>query len=305
MSLLILDPGLDSRIVDLGRPRSRSLGVPVGGAADRRSFLLGNALIGNTPDAAALEFALKGPRLRAESDVGCVIFGAPFNAFRGDQRVEVGKSFTLRAGDDLRIGGTTIGARAYLCVRRGFDAPMILASRSGLDNLRGGELLACAPSQIRGRYCPAIEARSLEEPSPIIVIPGPQASWFDEEEFYEQEFTVAPASNRMGLRLSGVPLSAPRREMTSEPVAPGAVQVSNDGQCIILGADGQTIGGYPKIAHVIQANLDAISQSRPGSKIRFKRFSLEEAIARDRAVEAELREWTLRLRLSLEAFPAY
>src|SRR5277367_5518888 len=104
MSLHVLEPGLFSLIVDLGRPRTRSLGVPVGGAADRRSFMLGNALLGNPPDAAALEFALRGPRLRSETDVGCVIFGAPFDAFRGDQRVEVGHTFTLRAGEELRIG---------------------------------------------------------------------------------------------------------------------------------------------------------------------------------------------------------
>jgi biotin-dependent carboxylase-like uncharacterized protein len=303
MSLIVLEPGLDFRIVDLGRPRTRSLGVPVGGAADRRSFVLGNALLGNPPDAAALEFTLKGPRLRAESDVGCVIFGAPFDAFRGDQRVEVGKSFTLRAGEELRIGGTTLGARAYLCVCGGFDAPLILASRSGLVNVQGGELLACAASHIRGRSCPAIRPEFFDETTPIMAIPGPQASWFGESDFYEQEFTVTPASNRMGLRLTGESLKMPKREMTSEPVAPGAVQVTNDGQCIILGVDGQTIGGYPKIAHVILANLDMLGQLRPGSRIRFERATLEEAMARDREAESDLRQWMLRLHLSLDAFP--
>jgi biotin-dependent carboxylase-like uncharacterized protein len=302
--LIVLEPGLDFRIVDLGRPRTRSLGVPVGGAADRRAFVLGNALLDNPPDAAALEFALKGPRLRAECDVGCVIFGAPFDAFRGDQRVEVGKTFTLCAGDELRIGGTTFGARAYLCVRGGFDAPLILASRCGLDNVQGGELLGCAASQIRGRSCPAIEPHFLEDSTSISAVPGPQASWFSENDFYEQEFTVTPACNRMGLRLTGEPLEMPRSEMTSEPVAPGAVQVTNDGQCIILGVDGQTIGGYPKIAHVIQANLDVLGQLRPGQKIRFKRIGMDEAVRRDREAEADLRRWMLRMRLSLDAFPA-
>jgi 5-oxoprolinase (ATP-hydrolysing) subunit C len=303
MSLIVLEPGLDSRIVDLGRPRTRSLGVPVGGAADRRSFVLGNALLGNPPDAAALEFALKGPRLRAESDVGCVIFGAPFDAFRGDQRVEVGKSFTLRAGEELRIGGTAKGARSYLCVRGGFDAPLILASRSGLETVQGGERLACAASDIRGRSCSAIAPHFLEGTTSVAAMPGPQASWVDEDEFYEQEFTVTPTINRMGLRLTGEPLKMPRREMASEPVAPGAVQVTNDGQCIILGVDGQTIGGYPKIAHVIQANLDVLGQLRPGQKIRFERIGMDEAVRRDREAEADLRQWMLRLHLSLDAFP--
>lgn len=303
MSLLVLDAGLDSRIVDLGRPRTRSLGVPAGGAADRRSFMLGNALIANRVEAAALEFALKGPRLRADADVGCVIFGAPFDVFRGDERIEVGHSFTLRAGDELRIGGTAIGARAYLCVCGGFDVPMVLASRSGLEVLQSSAALKCAPSQIRGRCCPEVKPQLCVEWTPVTAIPGPQAAWFDENEFYDQEFTVMAASNRMGLRLKGAPLTVPQREIVSEPVAPGAVQVTNDGQCIILGVDGQTIGGYAKIAHVIQASLDALGQLRPGAKIRFERVSLEEATARDRAAEMELRERTLRLRLSLEAFP--
>jgi 5-oxoprolinase (ATP-hydrolysing) subunit C len=301
MSLTVLDPGLASRIVDLGRPRTRSLGVPVGGAADRRSFMLGNALIGNPPDAAALEFALKGPRLRADADAGCVLFGAPFDAFRGDERIEVGRSFTLRAGEELRIGGTSRGARAYLCVCGGFDVPTILASRSAFEPLRRDEVLACNASAIHRRSCP--EAH-LSHSGIIAVLPSLQAPWFDKAEFYEQTYTVTPASNRMGLRLHGKPLTMPKREMISEPVCPGAVQVTNDGQCIILGVDGQTIGGYPKIAQVIQADLDILGQLRPGQEIRFTQISMDEAVTRDRAAQAELRHWTLRLQLSLDAFPA-
>src|SRR5438132_10348095 len=108
----------------------------------------------------------------------------------------------------------------------------------------------------------------------------------------------------MGLRLAGNSLSMPEHEMVSEPVCPGSVQVTRDGQCIVLGVDGQTIGGYPKIAQVIQADLDALGQLRPGQAIEFRRVTLEEAIERDRRDQAELRRWTLRLRLSLDAFAA-
>ncbi len=83
----------------------------------------------------------------------------------------------------------------------------------------------------------------------LYALPGAQADWFPPDRFYGQTFTVAPASNRMGLRLTGEPLPPPGRELTSEPVCPGPVQVTRDGQCIVLGVDGQTIGGYPKIAH--------------------------------------------------------
>jgi 5-oxoprolinase (ATP-hydrolysing) subunit C len=304
MSFLVLDPGIDSRIVDLGRLRTRSLGVPVGGAADRRSFLLGNALLGNPSDAPSLEIALKGPRLRADVDVGCVLFGAPFDAFHGDERITVGRSFTMRAGNELRIGGTVSGMRAYLCVVDGFDAPTILASRSGLDNLHGGELLSCVASRVIGRWCPELQPEFAAAVTSIMALPGPQANSFDSAELYGQEFTVSSASNRMGLRLKGTPLTMPCREMISEPVAPGAVQVTNDGQCIVLGVDGQTIGGYPKIAHVISPDLDALGQLRPGSKIRFTRGTLAEASLRNRTDAEVLNAWCARLRLSLDAFPA-
>lgn len=303
MSLIVLEPGIESRIVDAGRPRTRSLGVPVGGAADRRSLALGNALVGNPRDAAALEIALQGPRLRAESNVACVLFGAPFQIQRDGYPVEVAQTFMIRAGEELRIGGTERGARAYLSVRGGFTAPTILASRSGLEPIRKGDILVCDPSSIHIRYDPKLD-KAQSEFDAVSVLPGLQSAWIDEAEFYDQTFAVTPASNRMGLRLKGKPLTMPSREMISEAVCPGAIQVTNDGQCIVLGVDGQTIGGYPKIAQVIQADLDVLGQLRPGQSIQFKKTTLEEATRREREAQKNLREWTLRLRLSLDAFPA-
>src|SRR5204863_232510 len=106
MSLIVLEPGIDSRIVDAGRPRTRSLGVPVGGAADRRSLALGNALVGNPPDAPALEITLSGPTLVADADTGMCVFGAPFRLDRDTDSVPAGHTFTLQAGQTLHIGGT-------------------------------------------------------------------------------------------------------------------------------------------------------------------------------------------------------
>jgi antagonist of KipI len=300
MSLIVLDPGLESRIVDMGRPRTRSLGVPIGGAADRRSLALGNALVGNPPDAPALEMTLKGPRLRAKADVGCVLFGAPFEARFGFQAIAAGRTFTLPKDEELQIGGTNVGARAYLCVRGGFDAPVVLASRSALDPIKKNDVLPCAASEIAPRYSLDVACDIPDAPI-IAVTPGLQASWFDDSEFYAQSFSIRAASNRMGLRLQGKSLTLPQREMMSEPVCPGAVQVTPDGQCIVLGVDGQTIGGYPKIAQVIQADLDTLGQLRPGQLIEFKKITLEEAIERDRHAAASLRESVLRLQLSLDA----
>jgi antagonist of KipI len=303
-SLQVLRPGMYTMVVDMGRPRCRSLGVPVGGAADRFALAVGNALVGNPPGAAALEVALAGPTLRSTCELACVVYGAPFDLACGRQRLTAGTTFTLRPGEELRVGGTPHGVRAYLCVRGGLQAPEVLGSRSGLGPLRTGTEFGCTPGSIHGRF-----VRIPHDPEPraestrLRILPGPQAGWFRAEDLYgrpeapgPRTFTVTPASDRMGLRLLGPPLTLPDGELLSEPVCPGTVQVTRDGQCIILGVDGQTIGGYPKVAQVIGADLDTLAQLRPGARVHFERVSLEEAEALYRRRQALLRAWLLRLR---------
>jgi antagonist of KipI len=298
MTLRVLDPGLHSLIVDFGRGSYRSLGVPVGGAADRAALAIGNALVGNPPDAAALEITLSGPTLQAGADLACVVYGAPFELHSDRQRLRAGKTFTLRLHETLQIGGTPEGMRAYLCVRGGLLPRIVLGSRSAMEPLHAGEELPCTPATIHGRFlCPKWTWNL--EPKTLRAVDGPQAGWFDRDQFYGQEFQTSPASDRMGLRLRGAALSVPARELLSEPVSPGAVQVTRDGQCIVLGVDGQTIGGYPKIAHVITADLDKLGQLRPGDPIRFVRSALEDAELAYRHKQTELQEWLIRLRATL------
>jgi antagonist of KipI len=311
MTLRVLDPGLYTLVVDQGRPNCRSLGVPVGGAADRTALALGNALVGNPPDAAALEISLTGPTLRAECPLACVVYGAPFQ-LSGNRRLSAGKTFTLQAGEELEVGPTVRGMRAYLCVRGGLQEPLVLGSRSALAPVKAGQELPCLPGAIQARYLGAALPRLLTRaqtsggagPTPIRVLAGLQAGWFPVLDVLAAGtdggvpppvFTVSPASNRMGLRLQGPPLPVPARELVSEPVCPGAVQVTRDGQCIILGVDGQTIGGYPKIAQVISADLDELAQLRPGDAVAFVAVSLEEATTLYRQKQAELRRWVTRL----------
>lgn len=303
----VVDPGWATRIVDGGRPATRSLGVPVGGAADRASWMLGNALVGNSPDAPALEIAVKGPILRADCDLGCVVFGAPFVLSSARQALRAGRTFTLTPGEELHIGGTPCGMRAYLCVPGGLQAPEILGSRSALEVIQRGDSLPCSSSRLRSRFLDGDFA--LQEwlagwtAWRLRVLPGKQSEWFTAAQFYSQTFSVSPASNRMGLRLQGTPLTMPARELISEPVCPGSVQVTRDGQCIILGIDGQTIGGYPKIAQVIRADLDALGQLRPGDPVPFEQVDLATAAALDRERREWLHEWFTRLRVSLEDAP--
>lgn len=274
--------------------------MPVGGAADRFALAIGNALVGNPPDAAALEISLNGPTLSADSDLACVLYGAPFAMTINGSAQEAGKTFTLHGGEELRIAGTPSGMRAYLCVRGGLQTPIVLGSRSSLEPLHAGAELPCQTGVIHARHF-RHEFAWNAEPRLLRVVDGAQADWFHAEEFYRQAFTVTPASNRMGLRLGGAALTLPERELVSEPVCPGSVQVTRDGQCIVLGVDGQTIGGYPKIGQVVSADLDKLGQLRPGESTRFERVTLEGAEALYRAKQAELREWLTRLRTA-EAF---
>jgi antagonist of KipI len=303
MSLRVLDPGLASRVVDLGRPTTRGLGVAVGGAADRAALALGNALVGNPAGAPALEVCLKGPVLRADCRLGCVLFGAPFSLGSARQCLSTGTTFTLDAGEELHVGGTNQGVRAYLCVRGALTVPAVLGSFSGLDLVKAGETLPCGAVPVRRRFLPNAVLAQLEEGRfQLRVVPGLQAGWFDEPSFFDQEYKVTPALDRMGVRLQGQPLQVPERELVSEPVCPGSVQVTRDGQCIVLGVDGQTIGGYPKIAQVIQADLDHLGQLRPGDKIRFRKADLAQAVGLFRGRQAFIHEWATRARVSLDGW---
>ncbi len=311
MTLRVVEAGLYSMMVDQGRPGYRSLGVPVGGAADFTSLALGNALVGNPAEAPALEVCLAGPTFQARQDVACVLFGAPFSITRNGRSLPPRKTFTLNQGDELIIGSTPAGMRAYFCVRGGFNVPAILGSHSGLEPITNGNELSCSTNRIHSRYLNLEASLPDEDPTArdgecwlLRVLSGLQADWFSEDEFDRQEYCVTPSSNRMGLRLQGQALTPKRtgREMTSEPVCPGAVQVTNDGQCIVLGVDGQTIGGYPKIAQVIQADLDRLGQMRPGDHLRFVQVDLDEAAALYRKKQQELEAWIMRLRTSLDGF---
>lgn len=294
MSFLIHSAGTHSLIVDQGRPHSRGLGLPMGGAADRFRFMLGNALVGNAPDAPALEIALAGPILEATEDHGVVVYGAPFSVRVNDRPQPVGKTFTVHAGDVLTIGTTELGLRAYLCVPGGFESKEIMGSRSALAPIRNGQALTGLPSSLRSRWLEPLMEEG-EEPGLLRVLPGTHAGQFPFADFLSRSYTVAAESNRMGLRLTGERFAKDQGELLSAPVCPGTVQLTHDGLPVVLGIDAQTIGGYPRIAQVIAADLDRLAQLRPGSPVRFEQVDL--AAARELACQRQdrLREWTARL----------
>ena len=285
--LRVLAPGLFSLPVGPPRPGRRALGVPPGGPADRASFALANALVGNPPDAPAVELTLLGPTLRAERTIGAVVFGAPFEVFRDGEPIPPDHTFTLPAGGTLRITGTPAGCRAYLAVPGGFALPSVPAP------LAAGDVLHCAESTLPGRSIPPF--CDFNTPALLRTLPGPQRDWFPDDSFFTRVWKVSGASDRMGVRLRGEPVPKRAGELASEPVAAGGVQITHDGRPVILGADGQTIGGYPKVAQVIRADLDRVGQLRPGETVRFAQVPAESAETANRERWGELRRWFTRL----------
>ena len=295
MGFTVHVPGTYSLLVDFGRPHSRSLGVPIGGAADRASLALGNAMIGNPPDALALELTLAGPTLEATADHGCVVYGAGFRLWVHDALQPVGKTFMVRAGDFLTISTSSRGLRGYLCVAGGFQSKEVLGSRSAFETIQPGQVLECPESRIQPRFAGAL-LDPAGDPHTLRTLPGTHLASFPADQFFGEDYVVRANSNRMGLRLEGKPLPRPEGEQLSAPVAPGTVQITHDGQPIVLGVDAQTIGGYARIAHVITADLDKLGQLAPGEHVQFQQIEMQNALVLNRQRQAWLHDWVVRLR---------
>jgi allophanate hydrolase subunit 2 len=288
MGLLVHNPGVSATVQDLGRVGYREWGVPPGGAFDRGSAALANALLGNPAECAVLELTLVGGVYEALTPLALALAGAPMAAaidLPGElsRPLAVPQSFSLASGERLVLGGAPAGARTYLAVRGGWRTHLVLGSRSHEERLKAGILLAAEPGHVPARR----PAEALWEPpdaSPLGIIAGPDAGLaVGLDHWALGAFGVGQHADRMGLRLEGPSLTVKSPpERISAPVAPGAVQVAG-GQAIVLGVACGTMGGYPHVAHVISADLDRLGQLRPGDTVRFRPVSVDEARHRDRA----------------------
>ena len=272
--LEVLHPGQATYWIDPPRKTGRRLGLARGGPAHRLVAALANALVGNPANAPILEITLVGPTLRALDSVVAVQMGGHFRLWRDQQPLEPGKTFSLSAGQELRIGGTTEGCRGYLAItalnrlEASHDLP-----RDGLpgkidqgDRLLTGEQILTTTGRSLAILPPEVASSTGQE---LRILLGPQHPLIDLTWLTCQSWQVALASDRMGVRLEGTAHPLNRGEMVSQPVFPGAIQWTNTGKPIILGVDGQTIGGYPVVAQVIDADLDllAIRSTKSISKI--------------------------------------
>jgi 5-oxoprolinase (ATP-hydrolysing) subunit C len=285
MGLIVINPGMNTTVQDQGRPGYAAWGVGVGGAFDRGSAGLANALIGNSADCAVLEMTLVGGTFQADGSLAMALAGAPIEARtvmsdRSERALRQPSSFTLRDGEQLVLGHTGPGgARAYLAVGGGWQTPPVLGSRSSELALRRGEQLPATSASVLSRHLADLSWRAATA-VPFRIVGGPDARSNPElnAEFWaNQRFRVGTRHDRKGLRLEGEPvtvLSDPER--LSTPVAPGAIQVAG-GQLIVLGVACGTMGGYPHLAQVITADLDRLGQLKAGDVIRFEYVTIEQA----------------------------
>lgn len=278
-------------VQDAGRKHSRSAGVPPGGAMDLFALRVANALAGNAIDLAGLEWALGGGSVRFERECVFALTGAIAEATLSGTAVAPFTTTYARTGQVLSVERITSGRFLYLCCSGGFDVPLVLGSRStylpgrfgGADGktLKTGESIALGaetPGRPPNGFHCAADLMPPYEGGIVHITPGTHRSMFDESAWSiltETGYRVSAASDRTGYKLEGSPIANSLGALPSEAGCPGTIQVPADGAPICLMADAPTVGGYPKIAVVSEADLPILAQRRPGDSIRFESITVE------------------------------
>jgi biotin-dependent carboxylase-like uncharacterized protein len=277
----VLSAGPLTTVQDQGRPGHADLGVGPSGAADLGALRLGNRLVANLEGAAALETTLGGLQLRFTVPATIAVTGAVGPISVDGRPVGMNAPLAVPAGACVRLGPPVQGLRSYLAVRGGIDAPPVLGSRStdllsgiGPPVLRDGVELAIG--RLTAGF-PQVDVAPVAPPatSPVLpILPGPRSDWFTPAALPAltgSAWIVSPDSNRIAVRLQGPVLQrAIERELPSEGLLRGAVQVPPNGQPVVFLADHPVTGGYPVIAVVDEVGVDLVAQSRPGDAVRFR-----------------------------------
>lgn len=318
-SLRILRAGLSTTVQDAGRRGFQRLGVPVSGALDICSMRAANLLVGNAPDTATLEISYTGPSFMIEAKSARIAF-----AGSGDARIKVYagaldligesvkalQSLHCVRGQIVEVSSIVGSSVLYLAVEGGFDIPPVLGSRStfvrgGLGGLKGralrdGDTLPLSLKEAGHRTEQQLLHGMLPAPGQIRIQAGPQAHYFAPDalrRLCEDDYVIGPSSNRMGMRLEGAEIPhLGGYDITSEAVALGSIQIPGTKKPVVLLADRQTTGGYPKIATVISADMAALGRLPIGAKIRFELVTVEKAVEARRIFLAGLANMDAALR---------
>jgi biotin-dependent carboxylase-like uncharacterized protein len=300
--ILVKACGPRTSLQDAGRIGVQRYGVSNSGAMDRLALAAANVLVGNGPGAAAIELMLLGGSFVIEGGpVRVAVAGAPCAVTLDGQPVPHSRTLAARPGQTVTIGPMQAGVYAYLAVAGGFDVPPQLGSlslhqRAALGGFKGrtfepGDRIPLRLAEPPEAPLLALEPLPLDRDAPIRVVLGPQDDHFTEagiRTFLSAAYGVSQEADRMGYRLTGPKVEHSQGfNIVSDGIVTGSVQVPGSGEPIIMMADRQTTGGYPKIATVISADLRLVAQRRPGDRIRFEAIEMAEAqrAARDRAGE--------------------
>jgi len=286
--------GIQATIQDFGRYGHRDKGMPIVGALDKPSMMLANWLVGNQLQAPVLEIPMQGISLMFESACQLGIAGATANVELNEEMVNTAKTITVNSGDELVIGDFLSGFRLYMSITGGFKGQEFLGSFStdlvaGVGGLgrplkKDDKLESAQPKQqlILNREKPEHLIQKLDIDRPIRIIPGPEYDLLDHyssRRLTNQEYSIGSASNRMGIRLVGEQSlnTEPHEELISSPVLPGIIQLPPSGQPVILLNDGQTIGGYARIAKVAEMDMPYLAQQAISKSINFVEIDITTA----------------------------
>lgn len=310
MNISVLNPGLLTTIQDLGRIGYQKYGVIASGSMDTYATRLSNIMVGNKENEAVLEITLIGPSLKLEKGTLFSLTGGNLSPTINEKRIPMGRPIYVTKDCILKFGSCIKGCRSYLAVAGGFDVPKVMGSKStylraefgGFNGraLKKDDVLSIGvKSSMSNRIIKKMEELKgngdfvspiwymknfmMQNPDSTVirVFEDRQFNAISEEsinKFFNSKFSVTNKSDRMGYRLSGEKIELKEKlEMISEEVSAGTIQIPPDGNPIILLADRQTAGGYPKIAHVSSVDIQKIVQLKPNDKITFKKITLKEA----------------------------
>lgn len=285
---VVIRPGVFSTFQDMGRPGFGCYGIPVSGAMDAESYALANALLGNSRSAAAIECTMGGLTLQFNTTTQLAITGAG-EAYINNIRVTHDQPIGVQQNDCLEIRFNNNGMRTYLAVKGGFSTPLIMGSRSCCNRSNIGTVLQKGTALYFEQGIPdriqqpvnAITKTVHQEQNLIRVMAGPEMDWLGTsciDQFFTAAYLLSNRCDRMGYQLQGEPLlPADQRALLSTAVIPGTIQLTPNGQLIILMHDCQTTGGYPRVAQVAAADLPVLAQLKPGNQVRFTKISFTEA----------------------------
>jgi len=309
MSITILKPGIASSIQDLGRWGHQQFGIPISGAMDELAARLANILCGNDEHESIIEITLHGTEIMFNEAACISLTGSGSIIYLNDIEIQYNRLIKLDASSILKFKPAPSGCRSYLAIQGGLDvkkemdststfAPSGIGGTNG-QNLKTGDIISLTRKKSSHKKADEINITKngfavstwigvdLKEHHHngiirINICAGPEWDLFNEQSrsiFLNSEYSISLKANRMGIQLEGPRLElTEKKEMVSTPVTKGIIQVTNEGLPIILMADAQTTGGYPRISRVCSTDISVLAQCRPTDKIFFNLISEEESI---------------------------